>query len=137
MPWQVGALRQNLGIPDTAIWVFLFYPLTVVGAWHMLRRDFAATMLLLMAALAMCCLYGVFIGNIGAAYRMRSQVWLLFVPFVGIGWEVVNGRSPLVLVPRFRRLRTHLVSTDGKGERTGNEVSKTDPGIRRQPQSIS
>jgi hypothetical protein len=65
-PWQSGSLRQNLVIPETLCWLAL-YPLIVF--------------------------YGIYVGNIGTAYRMRIQVWLLASLFVGWGWEQVRSTS--------------------------------------------
>jgi hypothetical protein len=94
LPWHVGDLRQNMAIPDSALWTFAFYPLFFIGMFRMSYRDPGATILLLAPAIAMCCLYAVFVGNIGTAYRMRTQIWILLVPFVAIGWEILQGRAP-------------------------------------------
>jgi len=94
LPWHIGDIRQNMAIPDTALWLLVFYPLFLVGLLRLSLRDPSGVILLLFPALAMCCLYGLFIGNIGTAYRMRTQVWILLVPFVAIGWETLQGRNP-------------------------------------------
>lgn len=88
LPWQTGSIRQNLAIPDTTVWLLL-YPLILVGMFHSLRRNFRAAVLLIVASLAVACFYGMFIANIGTAYRLRVQIWLLWAAFAGIGWEAV------------------------------------------------
>ncbi|MBW3596993.1 MAG: hypothetical protein KY475_06930 [Planctomycetes bacterium] len=123
LPWHIGSFRQNLGIPDTALWVFVLYPLAAVGIWRMLRRDLPATLIFLLGAAVLCCLYGVFIGNIGAAYRMRVQVWLLLAPFVGVGWEALFAGAPAVSAGARRRRIPSL------GSRPSNEQRPRQPEV--------
>src|SRR5262249_35571620 len=91
LPWQLGSLRQNLAIPETACWLIL-YPIMLVGIRQGLRRHFQGTFLLLAIVLALCCLYALAIGNIGTAYRLRIQVWLVCAVFVGWGWHALRER---------------------------------------------
>jgi hypothetical protein len=86
MPWQAGQLRQNLVIPETVFWVCL-YPLMLRGMGRGLRKNFQSSALLIAAIVPISCLYALFAGNIGTAYRMRIQVWLLLSIFAGWGWE--------------------------------------------------
>ena len=46
LPWQIGKLRQNLVIPETAFWIFL-YPLMIRGIFVGLRKNMQASLLLL------------------------------------------------------------------------------------------
>ena len=86
LPWQRGQIRQNLVIPETAFWICL-YPLMAWGMVRGLKRNFQSSGLLLAAVIPISCLYALFCGNIGTAYRMRIQVWLLLTIFAGWGWE--------------------------------------------------
>ncbi len=90
-PWQFGSFRQNAVIPETLFWVLL-YPLVIVGIIRGLRVNRPGTMVLLGATAGMCVFYALLSGNIGTAYRMRSQVWLLWAPFAAWGWEIVRER---------------------------------------------
>lgn len=98
-PWQFGSFRQNAVIPETLLWVLL-YPLVAIGVVRGLRVNRPGTMVLLGATAGMCVFYALLSGNIGTAYRMRSQVWLLWAPFAAWGWEIVrarwSGRSRIV-----------------------------------------
>jgi len=93
-PWQFGSLRQNLAIPDTLIMVLL-YPLILVGMLRGMQRNAQGTLLLVGISVALCCLYALLISNIGAAYRLRIQVWMLWCPFVGIGLSRPRVSAPL------------------------------------------
>jgi hypothetical protein len=90
-PWQTGSLRQTLVIPETVFWVLL-YPLVGVGLARSFRIDRPGTVMLMAATGGMCVVYALLSGNIGIAYRMRTQVWLLWAPFAAWGWEVWRER---------------------------------------------
>jgi len=91
LPWQTGSLRQNLAIPDTALWLLL-YPVILLGMARALRRNFQGSVLLVATTVGLCLFYALLIGNVGAAYRLRTQVWLLWAPFVALGWEALRPR---------------------------------------------
>ena len=90
-PWQFGAVRQNLIIPENVFWLGL-YPLMVVGIGRALKSNRPGTVFLLVTTGGMCVVYALLAANVGTAYRMRSQVWLLWAPFAAWGWEVWRER---------------------------------------------
>lgn len=92
LPWQVGEIRQNLTIPETLLWI-LMYPLAFLGCLKTWRTHRRFTIVVVGFTFAVCFFYAVFIGNIGTAYRLRLQVWLLWAIFIGIGWEAWRGPS--------------------------------------------
>lgn len=92
-PWDFGSLKQNIAIPESTLWLFL-YPIVLVGIWRSLRRNFQGSVVILAGIISMACFYGVFMGNIGTAYRMRIQVWLLCVIFLGSGLDYLRGYEP-------------------------------------------
>jgi hypothetical protein len=90
-PWQLGAFRQNLIIPENAFWLGL-YPLMVIGIRRALKSNRPGTAFLLLMSGGMCVVYALLSANVGTTYRMRSQVWLLWAPFAAWGWEVWRER---------------------------------------------
>jgi hypothetical protein len=91
LPWQLGAVRQNLIVPENAFWLGL-YPLVVIGIRRALKSNRPGTVFLLLMTAGMCVIYALLAANVGTAYRMRSQVWLLWAPFAAWGWEVWRER---------------------------------------------
>jgi hypothetical protein len=91
-PWELGALRQNLVIPETAFWVLL-YPVMLVGVQKSFRRNVQGTLLLLAATLSICALYALLVANVGVAYRLRIQVWAVWAIFAGWGWDALRRRG--------------------------------------------
>jgi hypothetical protein len=90
-PWQLGGVRQNLIIPENVFWLGL-YPLVVIGISRALKSNRPGTVFLLLMTAGMCVIYALLAANVGTAYRMRSQVWLLWAPFAAWGWEVWRER---------------------------------------------
>jgi hypothetical protein len=91
LPWQLGSVRQNAIIPETAFWLLL-YPLIALGFWRGLRVNRGGTAFVLIVTIGMSVLYAMLSGNVGSAYRMRCQIWLLWAPFAMWGWEVWRQR---------------------------------------------
>jgi len=82
LPWQFGSARQNLVIPEMIFWL-IQYPRIFRGMKLGLQRNFRGSFVVISITLAMTCLYGLFVGNVGTAYRLRAQVWLLWAVFAG------------------------------------------------------
>lgn len=101
-PWQLGAIRQNLIIPENAFWLGL-YPLMVIGISRALKSNRPGTVFLLLMTGGMCVIYALLAANVGTAYRMRSQVWLLWAPFAAWGWEIWRERRRPVRQGRLAR----------------------------------
>ena len=107
-PWQLGAVRQNLIIPENAFWLGL-YPLIVVGISRALKSNRPGTVFLLLMTGGMCVVYALLAANVGTAYRMRSQVWLLWAPFAAWGWEVWRERRRPARLGRSARRGSQVV----------------------------
>ncbi len=112
LPWQLGSVRQNVAIPETALWLLL-YPAVAVGIVRGWRVNRSGTIILLAVTGGMCVFYGLLSGNVGTAFRMRSQVWLLWAPFAAWGWEVWRERRH-----KTRRIPSR-VSRSTHGARSG------------------
>ena len=82
LPWQLGSARQILVIPEMIFWLFQ-YPRIFRGMKLGLRQNPSGSLVLISITLAMVILYGLFVSNIGTAYRLRAQVWLFWAVFAG------------------------------------------------------
>jgi hypothetical protein len=109
-PWQVGAFRQNLIIPETAFWLAL-YPLMVIGIRRAFKGNQPGTVFLLVLTGGTCAIYALLSANVGTTYRMRSQVWLLWAPFAAWGWEVWRERRRQARQGRWVRGRSRALAT--------------------------
>jgi hypothetical protein len=71
-----------LVIPEMIFWL-LQYPRIFRGMKLGLRQNPSGSLLLISITLAMVILYGLFVSNMGTAYRLRAQVWLFWAVFAG------------------------------------------------------
>jgi hypothetical protein len=92
LPWHIGSMRQNMAILETLAWVVVIYPLAYRGAVRGIKINPQGVTFLVITIVPICCLYALFIGNIGTAYRVRVQVWGLLALLAGWWWESRAGR---------------------------------------------
>lgn len=90
-PWQLTNLRQSITLPEMVVW-WLMVPFLILGLWFTLkfrvRQAFAILLFTSMLTLA----YSVFQGNLGAAYRQRSQLLVFYFIFVAVGLVLLKER---------------------------------------------
>jgi hypothetical protein len=86
-PWQAANLRQAVTLPEVLIW-WAMLPLMIIGIGytirHRLREAFPALFFSLMLTLA----YSIFQGNVGTAYRQRTQIQVFLFIFIAVGWTL-------------------------------------------------
>jgi hypothetical protein len=90
-PWQATNMRQAISLPEVFAW-WAMIPLLISGIWyslkHRLRKAFPVMIFSLMLTLA----YSIFLGNVGTAYRQRTQIQVFLFIFVGVGWTLYKER---------------------------------------------
>ncbi len=82
-PWNVTNLRQALALPDVLFW-YALVPSLVRGIF-LARRRLAETMPILVFTTALTLAYGAFLGNVGTAYRQRTQIMMFYFLFIADG----------------------------------------------------
>jgi hypothetical protein len=90
-PWQVANLRQSITIPEMIIWWGSF-PLLVIGIWFTLRYRMRQALPILIFTTMLTLAYSVFQGNVGTAYRQRSQILVFYFIFVAVGAVLLKER---------------------------------------------
>jgi 4-amino-4-deoxy-L-arabinose transferase-like glycosyltransferase len=83
-PWAVRNLRQALTVPETIVWYALM-PALVRGLIFTIRTRFRTALPILVFAAALTCAYAVFQGNVGTAYRQRTQVTMFYFILMAAG----------------------------------------------------
>jgi 4-amino-4-deoxy-L-arabinose transferase-like glycosyltransferase len=83
-PWAVQGIRQALTVPETLVWYALMLAL-VRGILFTVRHRFRATLPIFAFAISLTLAYSVFQGNVGTAYRQRTQISMFFFIFMGVG----------------------------------------------------
>lgn len=91
-PWQVSNFRQSITLPEILLWWALI-PLLISGLWytikHRLRNAFPVLIFSLMLTLA----YSIFQGNVGTAYRQRTQIQVFLFVFIAVGWTLYQEKK--------------------------------------------
>src|SRR5947209_3534783 len=90
-PWQVANLRQAITLPEMVVWGCSF-PLLVVGIWYTLRYRMRQALPILIFTSMLTLAYSIFQGNIGTAYRQRSQILVFYFIFVAVGAVLLKER---------------------------------------------
>lgn len=83
-PWSVSSLRQVLTLPETFVWYALM-PAFVRGVRFAIRRKLRDVLPVLVFTLSLTVAYALMQGNIGTAYRQRTQISMFFFIFMGVG----------------------------------------------------
>jgi Dolichyl-phosphate-mannose-protein mannosyltransferase len=91
-PWQMTSIRSALTLPEMLVWWTLL-PFGVLGIWYSIRYNLRKTMPILLFSLMLTIGYSIFQGNVGTAYRQRTQIQIFFFIFIGAGVTVYKERK--------------------------------------------
>jgi 4-amino-4-deoxy-L-arabinose transferase-like glycosyltransferase len=83
-PWDMATLRQSITLPEMLIW-WAAFPLLVLGLWFALRHRLRQVAPIVIFTTMLTIAYSVFQGNVGTAYRQRSQLLVFYFIFVAVG----------------------------------------------------
>jgi hypothetical protein len=87
-PWQVTSFRQVITLPEMIIW-WASFPMMILGVWFSIRYRLRIIAPILIFTTLLSLAYSVFQGNVGTAYRQRSQLLVFYFIFVAVGYVVV------------------------------------------------
>ncbi|MCA1621756.1 MAG: glycosyltransferase family 39 protein [Acidobacteria bacterium] len=76
----------------SAVW-WVSFPLLVVGVWFTLSYRLRQALPILLFTLMLTLAYSIFQGNIGTAYRQRSQILVFYFIFVAVGAVLLKERQ--------------------------------------------
>jgi 4-amino-4-deoxy-L-arabinose transferase-like glycosyltransferase len=83
-PWAIQNIRQSLTVPETLVWYALM-PALLRGLLFTIRTRFRTALPILVFAASLTCAYAVFQGNVGTAYRQRTQVTMFYFILMAAG----------------------------------------------------
>jgi hypothetical protein len=91
-PWQFsGSLRQSITLPEVLLW-WAMIPLMISGIIYAVRNRLRSTFPILFFSLVLTLAYSIFQGNVGTAYRQRTQIQVFLFIFIAVGWELWKER---------------------------------------------
>jgi 4-amino-4-deoxy-L-arabinose transferase-like glycosyltransferase len=88
-PWQLANLRQSITLPEMVIW-WMSFPLLILGLWFTVKHRLRQSLPILIFTTMLTLAYSVFQGNVGTAYRQRSQLLVFYFIFVSIGYVLMK-----------------------------------------------
>jgi hypothetical protein len=88
----VANLRQGITIPEMLVW-WASFPLLVLGIWFTLKFRLRQALPIVLFAAMLTLAYSVFQGNVGTAYRQRSQILVFYFIFVAVGYVLLRERQ--------------------------------------------
>jgi hypothetical protein len=86
-PWQATSIRQAITLPEVLAWWALI-PLMIYGIVYALRHRLRSTFPVLFFSIVLTLAYSIFQGNVGTAYRQRTQIQVFLFIFISVGWEI-------------------------------------------------
>jgi hypothetical protein len=109
-PWQLGSLRQAITIPEMIVW-WSSIPLLIVGIGYTIRNRLRNALPILIFTLMLTLAYSIFQGNVGTAYRQRTQIQVFLFIFIAVGWTIRKEKKEnqkAVSAAKRERLEKHL-----------------------------
>ena len=88
-PWQLASLRQSITLPEMVIW-WASLPLLFLGSWFAIKYRLRMISPILIFTVMLTIAYSVFSGNVGTAYRQRSQLLVFYFIFVAVGFVLLQ-----------------------------------------------
>ena len=88
-PWQLASLRQSLTLPEMMVW-WVCFPFLILGLWYAIKHRLRGVSPILLFTSMLTLAYSVFQGNVGTAYRQRSQLLVFYFIFVAVGAVLVK-----------------------------------------------
>lgn len=86
-PWEVTNFRQAITLPEVLLW-WAMIPLMIAGLWYAIRRRLRSSVPILIFSLMLTLAYSIFQGNVGTAYRQRTQIQVFLFIFIAVGFEL-------------------------------------------------
>ena len=83
-PWQLASVRHTITLPEMIIW-WAAFPYLILGLWFTIKYRLRQVSPILIFTSMLTLAYSLFQGNVGTAYRQRSQLLVFYFIFVAVG----------------------------------------------------
>ena len=108
-PWQISNFRQAITLPEMLVW-WASIPLLLGGLWYTVKNKLRSAIPILIFTLLLTIAYSVFQGNVGTAYRQRTQIQVFLFIFIAVGWTLWQERKENRKMMRRKHLVKSLIS---------------------------
>lgn len=116
-PWQVTNFRQAITLPEILLW-WATIPFLLSGLWYTLRRRLRNSISILIFTILLALGYSIFQGNVGTAYRQRTQIQVFLFIFIAVGftlWREKKENRMLVRQMKQKEAERKLRALHGAG----------------------
>jgi hypothetical protein len=93
-PWEARNFRQFITIPDILLWWSLL-PLALSGILYTVKNRLRKATGILLFTFLLTIVYSLFQGNVGTAYRQRSQIQVFIFIFISVALTLREERREL------------------------------------------
>ena len=83
-PWEMSNFRQVITLPEVLLW-WAMMPLLASGLWYAIGKRLRSSVAVLVFSLMLTLAYSIFQGNVGTAYRQRTQIQVFLFIFIAVG----------------------------------------------------
>jgi 4-amino-4-deoxy-L-arabinose transferase-like glycosyltransferase len=90
-PWEVSSLRSAITTPEVLVW-WAMIPVVLMGAVYTLRSRLRTALPIVIFSIMLTLAYSIFQGNVGTAYRQRTQIQVFLFIFFAVGWVLIKER---------------------------------------------
>lgn len=88
-PWEMSNFRQAITLPEVLAW-WAMIPIMIYGLWYTIKNRLRESIAILIFSLMLTLSYSVFQGNVGTAYRQRTQIQVFLFIFIAVGWSLIQ-----------------------------------------------
>lgn len=109
-PWQMTNLRQLITLPEVLLW-WACIPFLIKGLIYTARNRLRKAIPILVFSVLLTLVYSIFLGNVGTAYRQRTQIQVFLFIFIAVGWTLYNEEKEnkkLAMLARNREIEKRL-----------------------------
>lgn len=109
-PWQVENFRQAITIPEVIVW-WMMIPFIIVGLLYTIKNKRRSALPILIFSFLITLAYSIFQGNVGTAYRQRTQVQVFLFIFIAVGWTFYKEKKEnkrLIMAYRQKQIDRHI-----------------------------
>ena len=91
-PWDFATLRQTITLHEIILW-WMSFPLLVLGLWYSIKHRLRQVSPIIIFTTMLTLAYSLFQGNVGTAYRQRSQLLVFYFIFIAVGAIILKERA--------------------------------------------
>src|SRR5262249_36964761 len=91
-PCEFTTLRQVITLPEMIVW-WLVFPFLVLGLWYSMKHRLRQVSPIIIFTTMLTLAYSLFQGNVGTAYRQRSQLLVFYFIFVAVGAVIMKEQA--------------------------------------------